>query len=264
MANKYLNKLQGQHVLVVGGTKGIGYAVAEAAVEFGGTVVVASSKQENVAAAVEQLKKSYPDATDRISGQVIDISASDLEGHLDSVFQTIIKGGQKIDHVVETAGEGMTPVNIDNATIEGLEQASRGRVAGTTILAKVARRYMNDKYTSSFTMTGGIVGFKPPKGLGLVAGIGGAKEGLSRGLAIDMAPIRVNLVSPGVIHTSLLEKRVGSDPAKLQKLLEGSASQSLLNRVGTVEDAAEIYVSAMKSHFVTGGVMHVEGGYLLK
>ena len=264
MANKYLNKLQGQHVLVVGGTKGIGYAVAEAAVEFGGTVVAASSKQENVHAAVEQLKKSYPDASDRISGQVIDISAADLEGHLDSVFQNITKGGQKIDHVVETAGEGMTPVNIDNATIEGLEQASRGRVAGTTILAKVARWYMNDEYTSSFTMTGGIVGFKPPKGLGLVAGIGGTKEGLSRGLAIDMAPIRVNLVSPGVIHTSLLEKRVGGDPAKLQKLLEGSASQSLLNRVGTAEDAAEIYVSAMKSHFVTGSVMHVEGGYLLK
>lgn len=251
-------------MLVVGGTKGIGYAVGEAAVEFGATVVVASSKEENVVAAVEQLKQSYPNASDRISGQVIDVGASDLEGHLDKVFQTITKGGQKVDHVVETAGEGLTPITIDTATIEGLEQASRGRVAGTTILAKVARRYMNDTYTSSFTMTGGIIGFKPPRGLGLVAGIGGAKEGLSRGLAIDLAPIRVNMVSPGVIHTSLLEKRAGGDPAKLQQLLDGSASQSLLNRVGTVEDAAEIYVSAMKSHFVTGSVMHVEGGYLLK
>ncbi len=264
MDSKYHNKLRGQHVFIVGGTKGIGYAVAEAAIEFGGTVAVASSKEENVAAAVQQLKKSYPEASGRISGQIVDIGASDLEAHLHRVFQTITEDGRKIDHVVETAGAGLIPMSIDNTTIEGLEHASRGRVVGTTLLAKVARQYMKQEYTSSFTMTGGIVGFKPPKGLGLVAGIGGAKEGLSRGLAIDIAPIRVNMVSPGAIHTTLLEKRAGGDPAKLEQILKGAASQSLLNRVGTVEDAAEIYVSLMKSHFVTGSVMHVEGGYLLK
>jgi NAD(P)-dependent dehydrogenase (short-subunit alcohol dehydrogenase family) len=264
MDSKYLNKLQGQRVLIVGGTKGIGYGVAEAALEFGGAVIVASSKEQNVVAAVEQLKKSYPEASERVSGQLIDMVAQDLEAELERAFQTITSAGGKVDHIVETAGEGLTPITIDNATIEGLEQASRGRVAGTTILAKFARRYMHQRHTSSFTMTGGILGYKPPPGLGLVAGIAGAKDGLRRGLAVDMAPVRVNLVSPGFIHTTLIEQRAGGNPEKLEEILKGAASQSLLNRVGTVEDVAEMYVSLMKSHFVTGSVIHVEGGYLLK
>jgi NAD(P)-dependent dehydrogenase (short-subunit alcohol dehydrogenase family) len=72
MASKYTKKLQNQRVLVIGGTSGLGYAVAEGAIEFGAHVIVASSEQANTDRTVKQLETAYPDAADRIDGHICD------------------------------------------------------------------------------------------------------------------------------------------------------------------------------------------------
>ena len=260
---KYLNKLSGQRILLIGGTKGIGYGIAEASVEFGGNVFVASSKQESVDAAIKQLNDTYPEAKDRVSGGVINLRSTDVESDLKKLFDTVTNGGKnKLDHIVDTSGDGPDPLKLDSVTPEQLQRSMQLRYVGMTMIAKVSSQYLNKAYTSSFTVTSGALVYKPTPGRALTAGVGGAKEGLTRGLAVELAPIRVNLVSPGAIDTSLL--RSFAPPDQFDALLKMFASGSLANRIGTVEDTAEIYTAIMKSGFVTGQVFHVEGGYLLK
>ena len=103
--------------------------------------------------------------------------------------------------------------------------------------------------------------YRPPKGMGLITA--GAKDGITRGLAVELAPIRVNLVNPGAIDTELLQEH-GDRTGDREGMYKQWASRSLLERVGTVEDIVEIYLGLVKSGFVTGSVVHAEGGYLLK
>ena len=105
MASTYTKKLQNQRVLIIGGTAGIGYAVAEGAVEFGAHVTVASSQQENVDNAVKKLKESYPDASTRIQGHVCNTNSDECEANLIKAmdFATNNKS-TKLDHIVDTAG----------------------------------------------------------------------------------------------------------------------------------------------------------------
>lgn len=265
MGNKYLNKLRGQLVVLIGGTGGIGVGIAEACIEFGAAVVVASSKQENVDKAVQQLQAINPDAKDRISGHVVDLASPDVEDSLTKLFEFATDGGKrKANHVVETSGDGVPQIPLKDVTPETLEARNRIRYTGSVMIAKVASKYLDPSFNSSFTMTTGALVYKPMKGRSLVTGPGGAKEGLSRGLAVELAPIRVNLVSPGTIHTGLLENSAPMMGVSVEEALKRFASSNLLQRNGTVEDMAEIYLALMKSGFITGTVTHVEGGFLLK
>src|ERR1700744_1071718 len=107
MSPKYSNKLEAKRVLVIGGTSGIGFCVAEACVEFGAIVTVASSRQEKVDKAVERLCTSYPDARTRISGHTVDLASSDVEEALKVLLEFTAKEG-KLDHIVHTAGDSFT------------------------------------------------------------------------------------------------------------------------------------------------------------
>ena len=260
---KFLNKLSGQRVLLIGGTKGIGYGIAEASVEFGGTVFVASSKQESVDNAIKSLKESYPEAKDRVSGGVINLRSDNVESDLKKLFDAVTDGGKDtLDHIVDTSGDGVGSLKLDSVTIDELQHSMQLRYIGMVMIAKVGSQYLKKAYTSSFTVTSGALVYKPTPGRGMLAGVGGAKEGLVRGLAVELAPVRVNLVSPGAIDTSLL--RSFAPPDQIDGMMKMFASGSLANRIGSVEDTAEIYTSIMKCGFVTGQVFHVEGGYLLK
>lgn len=94
---------------------------------------------------------------------------------------------------------------------------------------------------------------KPVHGVAHFIGWAGAIEALSRGLAIDMAPVRVNVVSPGAIYTELL---AGMGEAMVGKFGEGT----LRKTVGTVDEAAEAYLFSMRSAFMTGEVIKIDGG----
>ena len=261
MAPNYLNKLQNKRVFLIGGTAGIGYAVAEGAIEFGATVTVASSKQENVDKAVKNLKESYPDAKDRINGHVCDISSDDVEANMTKAldFATNNKAN-KLDHIVDTAGGTPVPINVDNVEPSQIQSYVQGRVTPKMILAKLARHYLKDSYTSSLTFTSGSIAYKPMRGMGIVAGIVGS-DSLVKGLAMDLAPIRVNLVAPGAIHTALLERFASN--GDVQGMLDRWAKMSLVGRVGSTEEVAESYLTAMKNTFQTGTTSHCEGGFLL-
>ncbi|KAM5377990.1 hypothetical protein ACJZ2D_004736 [Fusarium nematophilum] len=147
--------------------------------------------------------------------------------------------------------------------LSNVVDATRLRVSGTLLLCKVARTYMKQSYTSSITFTVGAAYFRPLPGYSVTVATAGAMGPMAKGLAVDLRPVRVNMVSPGVVKTELLDevcRKAGQDAAEMEDLFK---KQSLLGRVGTPEDVAEIYLAVMKSGFVTGTTIHVEGGYLL-
>ena len=241
MAPKYSNKLTGKRILVIGGTSGIGFCVAEACVEFGAIVTVASSRQEKIDNTIKRLTTSYPDAKGRISGHVVDLASSDVEAVLTTLFNSATAEGEhKLDHIVNTAGDALS-----------------------LMIAKLAPRYIHRSSASSITVTGGISSTKPLPGWSVQVGWGAGKEGMVRGLAVDLAPLRVNLVSPGAIDTEFFDRMAGGDAGSKEKLVALYGSKNLLGKCGSPEDTAEAYLYVMRDTFVTGQVVRTEGGYLL-
>jgi len=266
MPSKYLTKLQNTSVLIVGGSAGIGYGIAEACLEYGANVVIASRSRNKVDAAVTKLKETYPDHASNIRGHTVNLNTleTNVEDDLVKLFDFVTDNGTTpVDHVVETAGDLSLrgKLTLQSATPELMAQATSVRLVGVVLLAKVAVRYVAKSYKSSFTMTSGAMLYKPRPGLAPFAGAAGGKEPMTKAFALDMVPVRVNLVSPGAIDTELLwgrEEGVGKE-----KLAEMYKKGSILGRVGDVEDVVEAYLGIMKNGFQTGSTVHSEGGYLL-
>lgn len=267
MAPKYINKLNGKRVLVIGGTSGIGFSVAEACVEFGAIVTVASSRQEKIDHTIQRLTTSYPDAKDRLSGHVVDLSSPDVEEALTRLFDFATAGGKHtLDHVVSTAGDTLSVKKITDVTVPQVQQYGQVRFISMLMIAKLAPRYMDrssGSSASSVTFTGGISSTKPPPGWAALVGWNCAKEAMIRGLAVDLAPLRFNLVAPGAVDTEYLLHMAGDDTEKSRKLVEMFGSKGLLNKCASPEDTAEAYLYLMRDTFITGQVLKTEGGYLL-
>jgi NAD(P)-dependent dehydrogenase (short-subunit alcohol dehydrogenase family) len=136
---KYLNKLQGKRILIFGGTSGIGYAVAEAAVEFGATIIISGSNTEKLDKTVARLKESYPDLKDnRISTVACDLSkAEQLDSSIAQLFEKITNGGaNKIDHITFSAGNQTPPVALQDVTLPAIYEKFNVRLFGPLFIAK--------------------------------------------------------------------------------------------------------------------------------
>ena len=104
-----------------------------------------------------------------------------------------------------------------------------------------------------------VLAYRPRPGLGRVIAAAGGLDSATRGLAVDLAPIRTNMVVLGAIQTPLLDEFTGANPAMLEHLAGGT----LAKRVGTSEEAAEAYVYLMRCSYATGSSLTVDGGSLL-
>jgi NAD(P)-dependent dehydrogenase (short-subunit alcohol dehydrogenase family) len=261
MPQKYLNKLQGKRILVVGGTSGIGFAAAEAAVEYGANVVVASSKPEKVQNAIERLRKSYPEAADRVQGKAVDLSAANAEEQIVALFDFASEVGKhKLDHVIDTAGDHFKLTSLSELNAEKILALTKVRLVGALLLAKIASQYLNSSPTSSLTLTGGVTDAKPIPGWVAMGAVGAGKRGMTRALAHDMKPIRVNLVCPGFVKTEMLNE-FPSD--QLERIIAIYKEKALTGTVGKPEDLAEVYLSLMKNEFINGAEVSSDGGYLI-
>ena len=167
MARKYLNKLEGKLVVVIGGTSGIGLAVAEASVEHGAHVVVASRTQENIDNAVERLKQSYPEFAENVRGHPCNNSSSNAEAEIVKLFDFVTdSGAKKIDHIIDTSGEtGPVVGKLEDVTSEIWLEDYRVRLVGAALVGKNAAKYMRQESSSSYTMTSGVLTARPMKGL---------------------------------------------------------------------------------------------------
>lgn len=106
MASKY-QKLLNKHVLVIGGTSGIGFAVAEASLASGAHVTVSSSSQSRVESTVQRLTSTFPLGT--VAGFACDLSKPTVEHDIKALFEKV----GKVDHIVFTGRYAMMPMIMD-------------------------------------------------------------------------------------------------------------------------------------------------------
>jgi NAD(P)-dependent dehydrogenase (short-subunit alcohol dehydrogenase family) len=259
------NRLANTNVLVFGGTSGIGFAVANMALSHGARVTISGSAQPKVDDRVAKLRSFYPNMpASSVSGFACDLSDKEnLEANLKAVLdKATSNGANKIDHIVYTAGGGDYP-KLSEATVDSALAPMLIRVVAPSLIAKLIANgtYMPLSDTSSFTVTGGTNTDKPMPGWTIAAASGGALTGLVRGLAGELAPLRVNCVVPGAIQTELLQRlidRMGEEATKKMK-----QSVSLARTFGQPEDTAEAYGYLMRDRYATGSFVRSDGGRLL-
>jgi NAD(P)-dependent dehydrogenase (short-subunit alcohol dehydrogenase family) len=178
---------QGQRILLLGGTSGIGLATAQLAASEGASIVVVSSRQTSVDRALTLLPADT-------QGYALDLTSE--EAVLD-FFEHI----GAFDHLVFTAGESLLVGELSTISLVQGRQFFNLRYWGAVLAAKYGSRHI--KAGGSIVLTSGAAGLRPAKGLTVVASITSAVEALTRALAIELAPIRVNVICPGVVKTAL-------------------------------------------------------------
>lgn len=262
-ALKYTNKLHGSRVLVLGASTGIGFCVAEAALEHGAYVIISSSNQkklDNALARLQDNARAIGISPDLLSAKTCDLANADtMEENILSLYEFATKDG-KLDHVALTAGDSLTVMTLEETTIQDIQKASMVRFNSAIIMAKHLPKYINRTVKSSFTLTGGSNSWRPNPQWAVIAGIGGSVEAFARGAAVDLHPIRVNAVQPGAVHTELFDS-IPKD--RLDAVLRSMAQDAVTNTVGSPQDVAEAYIYVMKDAFTTGGVVESNGGRLV-
>ncbi|KAF2224200.1 hypothetical protein BDZ85DRAFT_280809 [Elsinoe ampelina] len=261
-STKYTSKLHGKRILIIGGSAGIGYAVAEASLEHGAHVTISSSQPSRIDRAITSLLHSYPSAKSRLQGHPADMATSPtLESNIVSLLDFATeKNTKKLDHIVWTAGDALAVMPLSDLTVEKVTQAGMVRFFGPVMLGKHAGTYLNPGPESGIVLTTGSVSERPIPGWAAPGGFATALHGLNRGLALDLKPVRCNLVSPGAVDTELW---AGMSGEERRRRFEYFGEKSTTGRVGRVEDVAEAYLYLMRDQNVTGSLVSTNAGALL-
>jgi NAD(P)-dependent dehydrogenase (short-subunit alcohol dehydrogenase family) len=239
-----VNGLQNKRVVILGGSSGIGLAVAEQAKSQGAAIVIASSNPERVQKAIEWFGANA-------HGHAVDLSD---EQAVETFFTKI----GSFDHLVFTAGDSL---HLHDLATTDLKQARRAfELRYWAVLAAVKYGSKNIRKGGSIVLTTGVAGQRPHKGWVVAASVCGTIEALTRALAVELAPIRVNAVSPGVVRTNLWQSMTA---AEREHLYESVGNSLPVGRVGEAHDVAQAYVFLMREGFCTGQTLVVDGGTVL-
>ncbi|GJD04790.1 Short chain dehydrogenase reductase family [Colletotrichum higginsianum IMI 349063] len=267
---KYLNKLAQKRVLVIGGSSGLGYAAAEASIEHGAAVILASSSPAKLASAAARLRDSHPASqvpsspipAPAIATFAIDLADLDnLTANLTTLLDAATDGGaSKLDHIIYTADAASPLPPLSETAPRHITSALSLRAHAPLLLASVLEaapgKYIFSSPDASVTFTNGSSSHRPMPGWAVADAAAAATEGLVRGLACALAPLRVNLVSSGPVTTELLR----SLPEETAELFR---AKCLTGRLGRPEDVAEAYLYLMKDGFISGSTIFTEGGRIL-
>jgi NAD(P)-dependent dehydrogenase (short-subunit alcohol dehydrogenase family) len=250
MASQKYNKLANKHILIIGGSSGIGYAVAEACLSCSASVTISSSSASRLNSAVESLQASFPGA--HVRGFPCDLSKPSLEQDIAHLFEQV----GRVDHIVFTACDPLVTVPLQEATLEKIHAAGQVRFFAPLLVAKVGSNYLGPGPECSITITTGSVAERPLPNWSIIAAYASGLHGMARNLAIDLKPVRVNLVQPGAVDTPLWRM---SDEEK-EKMFGGFGAKVPTGRVAGPEDVAEAYLWLMKDWNVTGTVATSDSG----
>lgn len=226
-------------------------------------MVIAGSSSIKLEKAINKLKTSYPSQSSgsRLKGTTIDLAdIENLEKNVQAVLQLAAEG-VKINHFVVTAADMMPPPPpLAELNVHSLERTSCIRYIAPLIFAKHLPKYMNQVPENSVTLTSGAHGHKPDPGWSAMNGYLGAVETMMKGLAVDLKPLRVNVVSPGAVITEVVREMLGEH---YDMAIQMAKEKSLVGGVGTPESVAQAYLYLMKDSFVTGTVLETNGGLYL-
>ncbi len=239
--NGFLDK---KKVVILGGSAGIGLATAKAAAALGAEVVIVSSNQRKLNEALTQLPAN---AT---------AIATDLtkEEQVKDLFTQI----GAFDHLVFTAGENLQLNTIADVTVADAKQFFDLRYWGAFMAVKYAAP--NISQGGSIVLSGGCASIRPGKGWVLGSSICAAMEGFTRTMAIELAPIRVNIVVPGLVKTELWGNMAEADR---EAMFDHFSDTLPVKYVAGADDIAQTYIYLLTQKYSTGQRVVVDGGYVL-
>jgi NAD(P)-dependent dehydrogenase (short-subunit alcohol dehydrogenase family) len=231
-----------QTVVIVGGGSGIGWGVAQACLARGARVVLVGRTREKLERALTTLE-----AGERGRAIVADIT---LEAEVAPLFAQ--RPG--FDHVVVTAAQ-LAYQPIRDFQVDAARRTLDSKILGALLIAKHASAHLPAH--GSLTFTTGVASERPlPRG-SLVAAVNGALNSFVRAAALELAPIRVNALSPGWVDSELWDV-IGGDKAAL---FAAMAARLPVGRIGQPEDLGHAAVFLMENQFTTGAVLTVDGGH---
>ena len=233
-----------KRIVVLGGSSGIGFAVAQQVVARGARAIIASSNADRVKQAVATLDGNA-------EGYALDLTN---ERDIQNFFQKI----GDFDHLVFTAGDTLQLNELAATDLTKARHAFELRYWAA--LATVKYGSPQIRKGGSIVLTTGVAGRRPHSGWVIAASVCGTIEALTRALAIELAPIRVNAVSPGVVRTNLWQNM---SSVEREQLFESVGKRLPVGRVGEAHDIAQAYLFLMKEGFSTGQTVVVDGGTVL-
>lgn len=233
-------QLKDKRVLVIGGASGIGYAVAERALAEGASVVIAGRSAEGLASAQTAL------------GAGVETVAFDIGDPAQA--EAAYAGIGQIDHLVTTAA-ALTYAPVADIPLEAVAATIGSKIWGPFLAARFAAP--NIRPGGSMTFFTGLAAYRPGPGTAIVATVNAGLEGMIKALAVELAPLRVNGVSPGVTPTPGWDFMEAGD----REGLFASLRETLpARRVGDPADLAAAALLMMTNPFITGTVLDVDGG----
>ncbi|MFM0351653.1 SDR family oxidoreductase [Paraburkholderia sp. RL17-347-BIC-D] len=233
--------LKDKRIVILGGSSGLGFATAKAAADEGALVVIASSSQAKIAKAKENLPSSA-------EGHVINLLD---EASIKAFFGKI----GAYDHLVYTAGDPLLVADQKDLSIEDAQRFFGIRYWGAFLATKYGAGQIREG--GSIVLSSGMASRRPRKGLSVVSSVCGATEALGRALSVELAPLRVNVVCPGVVKTELWD----SFPESVREATFQHAEENLLvKHAAEPHEVAEAYLYLMRGSFTTGQVVVSDGG----
>ncbi|MGW1535511.1 SDR family oxidoreductase [Streptomyces aureus] len=232
------------HTIIIGGGSGMGFALARTLLAQGGDVTIAGRSADRLATAAKELERHG-------HGKVGTVTAD--MGREEDVAELFDRVGT-VEHVAVTAADATgvygPTTDVDTATARAVLDT---KLLGAWLIAK----HGAGRITGSITYTSGINAYRPNGSNTIMAAANGALASLAYGLALELAPVRVNVVSPGWVDTPIWDQ-LGMDK---QAAFADLAKRLPARRVGTPDDIAQAFVSLMGNGFITGTVLHVDGGH---
>jgi NAD(P)-dependent dehydrogenase (short-subunit alcohol dehydrogenase family) len=227
--------LAGKKVVVVGGSSGIGLATAELAKREGADVIVASRNVDRLDAVAAKLN-------------AIAIPA-------DESIVNLFRRCGPVDHVVVTAAQ-LRSGPFKTVSMDDVRATMEGKFWGAWRVARSAEI----RPGGSLTLVSGYLSIRPRPNSAIVGAANGAIESLARSLALELAPVRVNAVSPGIIDTPI---RAAMPEEARRDMLAKTAASLPVGRVGVGDDIARQILAFMTIGFATGSIVYIDGGALI-
>jgi NAD(P)-dependent dehydrogenase (short-subunit alcohol dehydrogenase family) len=237
-------RFQGQRIVIIGGSSGMGLATAKMAAAEGATVVIASRSEGKLQQAKAQIQGKV---------EVFTVDVTDEE----SVKGFFARVGE-FNHLATPGNEAAMGRFLDLDT----------QMARSAFDSKFWGQYRAAKYGAPKIQAGGSVTFfagiwsqRPVIGGSVVTAINSAIEGLGRALALELAPIRVNTVSPGIVDTPIYSAMA---PEKREAMFKEAAGSVPAKRIGKPAEVAQTVLYLMSNAYSTGNTLYVDGGATLR
>jgi len=231
--------LKGKKVVVVGGSSGIGLSTADLVKAEGAEVIIASRNADRLNAVAAKMGVTAIPADVTSDESVVDL----------------FRACGPVDHVVVTAAQ-LRSGPFKTVSMEDVRSTMEGKFWGAWRVARSAEI----RAGGSLTLVSGYLSIRPRPNSAVVGAANGALESLTRSLALELAPVRVNCVSPGIIDTPI---RAAMPEAARLDMLAKTAAALPVGRVGVGEDIARQILAFMTIGFATGSIVYLDGGALI-